>query len=98
MQALAAIRLPALTVFQQEIVEPRWRPGMAAVSSMAMGFAFMLTGSFGGRVIADFGYGTLFAIAAAASVLGTVLFSRYFPPARIEEPQESGSAAGLTGL
>ena len=84
-QALSAIRLPALTVFQQEIVEARWRPGMAAVSSMAMGFSFMLTGSFGGQVIADFGYGTLFAIAAVASILGTVLFSGYFRPARIEE-------------
>ena len=93
-QALGAIRLPALTVFQQEIVEPRWRPGMAAVSSMAMGFAFMLTGSFGGRVIADFGYGTLFAIAAAASVLGTVLFSRYFRPARIEELKGAAAQPG----
>ena len=58
---------------------------MAAVSSMAMGFSFMLTGSFGGQVIADFGYGTLFAVAAVASILGTLLFSAYFRPPRIEE-------------
>ena len=84
-QSLAAVRLPTLTVFQQEIVPPRWRQGMAAVSSMAMGCSFMLTGSFGGQVIAASGYGTLFAIAAVASIAGTVLFAIYFHPARNEE-------------
>ena len=58
---------------------------MAAVSSMAMGCSFMLTGSFGGQVIAASGYGTLFAIAAAASIAGTALFATYFHPARNEE-------------
>ena len=84
-QSLSAVRFPTLTIFQQEIVDPRWRQGMAAVSSMAMGCSFMLTGSFGGQVIAASGYGALFAIAAVASILGTVLFSGYFRPARIEE-------------
>jgi MFS family permease len=71
--ALAAIRMPALQVFQMELVDVRWRPLAYGAASMAMGFSFGSISLAGGYIIASAGYRTLFATGAGVSVVGAVL-------------------------
>jgi MFS family permease len=71
--ALAAMRLPALQVFQMELVDERWRALAYGAVSMAMGFSFGSVSLVGGYVIAAAGYRTLFLLGAGLSVAGAVL-------------------------
>ena len=81
-QSLASVRFPTMTIFHQEIVPSRWRSTMSAVSSMAIGGCFMLTGTVGGQVISNYSYPTLFTFTALVSIAGAVLFGCYFNPNR----------------
>jgi predicted MFS family arabinose efflux permease len=80
--ALSALSDPALSVYQMETVHPRWRATMSAVSSTALGLSWTAFSFAGGHMIAALGYRTLFLLAAALTVLGTLLFWAYFraPP------------------
>ncbi|MCB0127077.1 MAG: hypothetical protein KDE58_32675, partial [Caldilineaceae bacterium] len=71
--ALAAIWMPALQVFQMELVDPRWRTVTYGIVSMAMGCAYASVGFIVGRVVSGWGYSTLFSLALAMTLLGTVL-------------------------
>jgi MFS family permease len=78
--ALSAIADPALSVYQLELVPPRWRSVMSGVSGTALGVSWTAL-SFGGGVwIAALGYRTLFLSAAGLSVVGTLLFAALFRP------------------
>lgn len=68
--ALSAIWMPALQVFQMELVDPRWRALTNGIISMSMGFAYALIGFGGGYLVAAWGYNTLFSLAIGVSLVG----------------------------
>lgn len=67
---LSAIWMPALQVFQMELVESRWRALTNGIISMAMGFAYASIGFGGGYLVAAWGYSALFALAIGVSLVG----------------------------
>jgi MFS family permease len=74
--ALSALWMPALQVFQMELVPTEWQSIAYGVVSMAMGLGFGSTSLAGGYIIASTGYRTLFALGAALSaVAGVVMYA-----------------------
>jgi MFS family permease len=80
--ALSSISDPALSVYQMEIVPPRWRTTMAGATSMALGLSWTALAFGGGYLIAGMGYHALFLTAAVLTTAGTLLFWGYFRGAR----------------
>ncbi|MBL7198829.1 MAG: MFS transporter [Anaerolineae bacterium] len=66
----SAIWLPALQVFQMELVDPEWRPMAYGAISMAMGLGFGSLSLVGGYVVAAWGYRTLFLMGAGLVTAG----------------------------
>ncbi|MBT4980804.1 MAG: hypothetical protein HOM86_26025 [Gemmatimonadetes bacterium] len=79
--ALAAIRQPAFTVFQQESIPPRWRTTMAGAAATTCGFGYAIIAFGGGYIIEAVGYRSLFLGSAAISVLGVLVFWACIRPA-----------------
>jgi predicted MFS family arabinose efflux permease len=71
--ALAAIRMPALQVFQMELVDARWRALAYGAASMAMGFSFATFSFGGGYIVAAFGYRALFLLGLGMSLAGAAI-------------------------
>lgn len=69
--ALNAVWMPALQVFQMELVASRWRSLTYGIVSMAMGFAYASIGFGGGYLVAAWGYQTLFWVGIGFSLIGT---------------------------
>ena len=70
---LSAIWMPALQVFQMELVDAQWRSLAYGAVSMGMGFSFGLISLLGGYIIAAVGYRSLFALGVGLCLAGTVL-------------------------
>ena len=68
--ALSAIWMPALQVFQMELVPSHWRALTNGIISMAMGFAYASIGFGGGYLVAAWGYSALFSLAIGISLVG----------------------------
>jgi MFS family permease len=66
---VSAIWMPAIQVFQMELVARDWRSLAYGAVSMAMGMGFGSMSLAGGYIIAASGYGTLFLIGASLSTL-----------------------------
>jgi len=75
---LFSITLPAMNVFQMELVEPQWRPTMSGATAMATGLSSSILTLTGGYVIASLGYRTLFLTGAAITIAGGALFRIWF--------------------
>ena len=71
--ALAAMWMPALQVFQMELVDARWRSLAYGIVSMAMSLTYASTSLFGGQIAAQWGYQRLFLLAVGLSLIGTVI-------------------------
>ena len=71
--ALLAMWMPALHVYQMELIETRWRSLAYGAVSMAMGLSFGSASLAGGHIIAAAGYRTLFLLGAGLSTAGAVL-------------------------
>ncbi len=71
--ALSAMWMPALQVFQMELVEARWRSVAYGIVSMAMSLTFASTSLLGGRFAAQWGYQRLFLLAAGLSLIGVLV-------------------------
>jgi MFS family permease len=71
--ALSAVWMPALQVFQMELVDSRWRSLTFGIVSMAMGFAYASVSFAGGYLVATWGYATLFLLATGFSLVGAAL-------------------------
>lgn len=71
--ALAAMWMPALQVFQMELVNARWRSLAYGIVSMAMSLTYASTSLFGGQIAAQWGYQRLFLLAIGLSLVGTVI-------------------------
>ena len=70
---LSAIWMPALQVFQMELVDGRWRSMAYGAVSMAMGLGFGSTSLMGGYIVAASGYRSLFTLGVGLSLSGAAL-------------------------
>jgi MFS family permease len=75
---LFSILLPAMNVFQMELVAPRWRAAMSGATAMASGLSSSIVTLAGGYVITALGYRTFFLAAAGVTIAGAALFWTYF--------------------
>ena len=91
---LWAVWLPALQVFQMELVDKRWQSLAYGAASMAMGLGFGTTSLAGGYVIAAWGYRSLFLIGTGVAVVGTAVLRvtlwRSAAPSMSLEPEHTG--------
>ena len=74
MIAMAGIRRPAFTVFQQESMPPRWRTTMTGASAAMTGLGYAAISLGGGYMIEEMGYRPLFLMAGCLSVVGVAIF------------------------
>lgn len=70
---LSALWLPALQVFQMELVDGPWRSLAYGAVSMAMGFGFGSTSLAGGYIVAAGGYRSLFLLGVGLSTVAAAL-------------------------
>jgi predicted MFS family arabinose efflux permease len=73
----SAIAFPSITVYQQELVEPDWRPIMSGAYMMAIALAWGAMATAGGYLIEAQGYRSLFLLGAGLSLVGVVVFTLY---------------------
>lgn len=71
---LSAIAFPAITVYQQELVLPEWRPVMSGAYMMSVALSWSALASGGGYFIAAAGYRQLFLLGSVLTLAGVVLF------------------------
>ncbi len=71
--ALAAMWMPALQVFQMELVDARWRSLAYGIVSMAMSLTYASTSFFGGHFVERWGYPSLFLLSMGLSLVGVVI-------------------------
>ena len=74
---MSAIAFPAITVYQQELVDPDWRPIMSGAYMMAIALSWSAMSSAGGYIIKAHGYRFLFQCGAGLSAAGVVVFVLY---------------------
>ena len=70
---LSAVRMPALQVYQMEMIERRWRSLAYGAVSTAMGLSFALVSFSGGQIIARWGYTSLFVMGVSLSLVGATI-------------------------
>jgi predicted MFS family arabinose efflux permease len=71
--ALGAVWMPALQVFQMELVERRWRSLAYGIVSMSMGLSFGTVSLAGGYIAAEWGYDSLFLLGIGLNMAGAAL-------------------------
>ncbi len=71
--SLSAIWMPVVQIYQMEMVQREWRPLAFALLSVALGINFGTLSYFGGIVISQWGYSTLFLICAILTVMGSIV-------------------------
>ena len=71
---LVAVRLPAFAVFHQELVVPRWRSTMSAVTTSTALIGFAITSFGGGRLALSMGYTQLFLLGVIITCISIVPF------------------------
>ena len=81
---LTAIRMPAFTVFHQELIVPRWRSTMSAVTTSTALMGFAITSFGGGRLALSMGYTQLFLLGVVITCISIVPF-RVLAAQRVKE-------------
>lgn len=76
--ALSSLRVPALIVYQQEMVPRRWWALMSGAANMASGLSFTATALVGGYIIPALGYRSLCLVSMGLMAVGTLVFWVYF--------------------
>ena len=71
---LTAVRMPAFTVFHQELIISRWRSTMSAVTTSAALMGFAITSFGGGRLALSMGYTQLFLLGVVITCISIVPF------------------------
>ena len=71
---LTAVRMPAFTVFHQELIIPRWRSTMSAVTTSTALMGFAITSFGGGRLALSMGYTQLFLLGVVITCISVVPF------------------------
>jgi MFS family permease len=88
--ALGAIWMPALQVYQMELVEAQWRSLAYGILSMVMGFTFASISFAGGYIAAAWGYRSLFGLGVCISLAGAIFMWGLLRTPRPVAPQISG--------
>lgn len=70
---LSAVRMPALQVYQMEMIEKHWRSLAYGAVNTAMGLSFGLVSFGGGQIIEKWGYTSLYALGVSLSVVGATI-------------------------
>ena len=65
--------MPALQVYQMEMIERRWRALAYGAVSTAMGLSFAVISFSGGQIIARWGYTSLFVLGVTLSLVGATI-------------------------
>lgn len=71
---LVAVRRPAFAVFHQELVAPRWRSTMSAVTTSTALIGFAITSFGGGSLALSMGYTQLFLLGVVVTCISIVPF------------------------
>ena len=71
---LVAVRMPAFAVFHQELVAPRWRSTMSAVTTSTALIGFAITSFGGGSLALSMGYTQLFLLGVVITCISIVPF------------------------
>lgn len=71
---MVAVRRPAFAVFHQELVAPRWRSTMSAVTTSTALIGFAITSFGGGHLALSMGYTQLFLLGVVITCISVVPF------------------------
>ena len=71
---LVAVRRPAFAVFHQELVAPRWRSTMSAVTTSTALIGFAITSFGGGHLALSMGYAQLFLLGVVITCISVAPF------------------------
>ena len=71
---LVAVRMPAFAVFHQELVAPRWRSTMSAMTTSTALIGFAITSFGGGHLALSMGYTQLFLLGVVITCISVVPF------------------------
>jgi MFS family permease len=87
--ALAAISRSAFIVYGMEVVAPRWRSTLSAMTTMSAAISWGATALVGGYLIDVAGYAVTFLVGAVATAAGALLFWLRF--CRVPATRAAGS-------
>ncbi len=82
--ALSAMWMPALQVYQMEMVSKRWRTLGYGILSMGMSFTFTSVSLAGGYIATEWGYQSLFLLGIGMTLLGSLLMGVMTRRARLQ--------------
>ena len=94
LMALTWITEPASSIYQQEIVKPRWRTTMSGASSTMLGLSLGGLAFSGGYLISALGFRSLFLTSAILVACGALLFWAYTRMPRGEYAQSDPKGFG----
>ena len=92
--ALYGLTVPAINVYQMELVSSDWRTAMSGATAMASGLNYSAVSFVGGQVIAGLGYRPLFLGSATLTVVGSVLFWAYFSAREQAQARDTAQQRG----
>ena len=93
--ALGGIALPAINVYQMELVSLTWRTAMSGSTAMASGLNWSAASFVGGRMIETWGYRPFYLLGVGLTLAGALLFRSYFFSPRGDMVEEEGKAAAV---
>ena len=64
--------IPAVTVFNQEIVAQKWRTAISGAATMAIGLSWTSMALLGGYVVTALGYRSFFLASAGLTIAGAL--------------------------
>jgi MFS family permease len=76
--ALSSMRFPAFMIFSMALVPPNWRGTLAGFGEFSGGLSFTALAFVGGSMAEAYGFGTLFMLGGALTLVGTLLFYLWF--------------------
>lgn len=76
--AISSMRYPAFMIFSTAMVPPNWRGTLAGVGEFSGGLSFTGLAFVGGSMAEIYGFGTLFMLGGALTLVGTLLFYIWF--------------------
>jgi MFS family permease len=91
--ALGGIALPAINVYQMELVSLAWRTAMSGSTAMVSGLNWSAAAFVGGHVIETWGYRPFYLLGAGLTLAGALLFRSYFGVPRGELAEGEKAAA-----
>lgn len=73
LMAMGSLWMPIIQIYQMEMVQRKWRPLAFSLLSVALGINYGTLSFFGGYIITEWGYPSLFLICALLTVAGSLI-------------------------